>query len=291
MSLPVTLVEGTLLSVTGKAHRVKLYNDVSGGCINACYKVVTDSDTFFVKVNDTKRYPDMCKLEAMGLLKLEEAVAGSTPAVIGFADDDEKQILVMEWVETEGSNKGNWDQLGEMLADIHRQSDAQFGYTTDNYMGSLPQLNDRYDSFTDFFVQCRIDPMLKQSIDSGKLDRSASAQFQQIAGKLESLIPAEEPSLVHGDLWSGNFMFRADLSPLFIDPAIAYSHREADLAMTRLFGGFDAAFYRSYMSRHPTEPGWEDRIDLFNLYPLLVHVILFGGGYTRQVDNILRKYS
>lgn len=233
----------------------------------------------------------MCKLEAMGLLQLEQAVPGSTPTVIGFADDDDKQVLVMEWIDTEGSNKGYWEELGKMLADIHRQSDTEFGYPTDNYMGSLPQLNDRANTFTDFFVQCRIDPMLKQSIDSGKLERTANVQFERIAAKLESIIPNEEPALVHGDLWSGNFMFRADLSPLFIDPAIAYNHREADLAMTRLFGGFDPVFYRAYHSEFPLEPGWEDRADLFNLYPLLVHVILFGGGYSTQVNNILKKYN
>jgi fructosamine-3-kinase len=127
-------------------------------------------------------------------------------------------------------------------------------------------------------------------VESGWFSNSELSQFERLYHKLPGLFPKEKPRLVHGDLWSGNYLIDQDSNPVLIDPAAYFGHREVDIAMTRLFGGFDEAFYKSYNEVFPLETGWKDRIDLYNLYPLLIHVNLFGSGYVQQVKRIIAKW-
>jgi len=175
------------------------------------------------------------------------------------------------------------------LATLHKTTQEDYGLDNNNYMGSLEQVNHKKKSLIDFFIECRLIPQIEMA--GNKLSKSDHEMFEALYKRLPSILIDEQPALVHGDLWSGNFMIGNKGQPVLIDPAVAYSSREVDIAMSRLFGGFDSVFYSSYEETYPTAPGLEERIDIYNLYPLLVHVNLFGGGYYQQVKNILNRFA
>lgn len=230
----------------------------------------------------------MLKAEARGLELLSEWV--NTPAVINHGQANGWTYLLLSFVETGQRTAFFWDQLGRDLACLHRQTQATFGLEYDNYLGYLPQRNTPTKDWADFFVLHRLEPQLTQAIDRRLLWPSASRDFNRLYTRLPTLCPAEPPALVHGDLWAGNFMAGKDQQAVFIDPAPAYAHREMDLAMSRLFGGFDVRFYDAYQSAYPTAPGLAERLGVYQLYYLLAHVNLFGGGYTASVREKLQVY-
>ena len=169
---------------------------------------------------------------------------------------------------------------------MHKQTDEKFGLDFDNYIGTLPQNNTQDKNWVDFFIRNR----LLAQLDVGNYSLSVRQDFEKLFKKLPDLFPNEKPAILHGDLWSGNFLVKDRETPVLIDPAIYFGNREMDIAMCKLFGGFHADFYASYNEEFPLESDWEERINLCNLYPLLVHVNLFGGGYLNQVKNILSYY-
>jgi len=160
-----------------------------------------------------------------------------------------------------------------------------------NYIGSLHQSNQKHDKWVSFFIEERLNPQLKLAYDSGKINSSILEKFEVMFLVLEEIFPVEKPSLLHGDLWSGNLMTDNFGNPCLIDPAVYFGFREMDLAMTTLFGGFDSEFYESYQRINHLETGWQERFDICNLYPLLVHVNLFGEGYLSSVKNILKRFD
>ncbi|MFZ1692867.1 MAG: fructosamine kinase family protein, partial [Flavobacteriales bacterium] len=160
----------------------------------------------------------------------------------------------------------------------------------DNYIGSLKQVNTPAADWPSFFIHQRLEPQLRMARDAKRVEAGMAFRFERLFAKLDQLITVEPPALLHGDLWSGNFICDANAQPVLIDPAVYYGHREMDIAMTKLFGGFDSGFYAAYNDAWPMERGWEERMDLCNLYPLLVHVNLFGGGYAAQVEAALRRF-
>ncbi|HPE98523.1 MAG: fructosamine kinase family protein [Chitinophagales bacterium] len=278
-----------LLARTGLPDQLLDTLPVGGGCINDCYQLRTDQDTFFLKVNDAKAFPKMFKAEARGLTLLADHFQGAIPQVVYEEVFGDRQYLLLTWIEQGSAGPNGMALLGEFLARMHRVSAPVFGLDTDNYMGSLPQQNTPTESFADFYRDSRLMPLYKQAAERGVMH--ANAAFDKLCNRLEEIIPAENPSLVHGDLWSGNVLFDTNGTPVLIDPAVAYSHRECDIAMSMMFGGFDQSFYDAYDQNHPLVPGWEARIPLFQLYPLLVHVILFGGSYVRQAEEVIRKFG
>jgi fructosamine-3-kinase len=157
-------------------------------------------------------------------------------------------------------------------------------------MGALEQFNHQHTDGVTFFIQQRLMPQVKLALERKKIAAVHVHQFERLYIQLPQILPAEPPSLIHGDLWSGNVIEGPDGDACLIDPAVAYSHREADLAMTMLFGRFDDKFYDAYHSAFPLTQGWQERMDLWNLYPLLVHVNLFGDSYLTETVQILRKY-
>jgi fructosamine-3-kinase len=165
-----------------------------------------------------------------------------------------------------------------------------FGLDHENYIGSLTQINSVKSDWLDFYINERLGYQLKMAVDHGKLGSGTVQDFEQFYVFLESFLPSEAPSLLHGDLWGGNLMIGSAGEPVIFDPAVYYGNREVDLAMTRLFGGFSSRFYETYNEEFPLLPGYEDRIDVYQLYPLLVHVNLFGGGYISQVKSILNQF-
>jgi fructosamine-3-kinase len=261
---------------------------VHGGDINQATKVELSSSEFlFVKWNDSA--PDlMFETENKGLELLRSASTKlEIPEVILQGDD----YLALSWIEEGGGQQNSAYEFGVQLAKLHKNSDSSFGLDHDNYIGKLPQLNNSHSNWPDFFALERIEPQVKMGIESGKLTRSVLKGVEQFYAKIGSIFPTENPALLHGDLWGGNYMFTKNGGASIYDPAVYYGHREMELAMTRLFGGFPANFYDGYNDEFPLDEGFESRVNICNLYPILVHANLFGGSYCRQAENIIQRYA
>jgi fructosamine-3-kinase len=269
---------------------LRVIKRVSGGSINDCYRIMLGKKDFFVKVNVTENYPNMFLAEAQGLKLLAESHTIKVPEVIAQGVAGREQFLVLEWIEQGSSTDNAQEELGIKLAALHQNTAPQFGLEYPNYMGSLTQSNNYHLSWTDFFIVERLEPQVKIGVEKGMIYTNLLLQFTNLFKRLDQLYPHEKPALVHGDLWSGNYLINTTGEPVLIDPAVAFVHREVDIAMTSLFGGFDPAFYQSYNESFPLEKGWEKRADLWNLYPLLVHVNLFGGSYLQQVQSCLNQF-
>jgi fructosamine-3-kinase len=173
---------------------------------------------------------------------------------------------------------------------LHKNYGASFGLDHNNYIGSLKQQNNRKANWVEFFIEERLSVQLKLACDYGRIDHALLKKFESLSVKASSIIPPEKPSLLHGDLWSGNIIADENGQPCVIDPAVYYGHREAEIAFTKLFGGFDPEFYHAYQEQFPLPDGFAKRVDLYNLYPLLVHANLFGGSYLKQAISILNLY-
>lgn len=264
---------------------------VHGGSINSCLRLETDKGTFFLKENDAAAFPGMFEAEKKGLVILKNANAFIVPEVISIHEDNGTSMLLMEWLESNNSSrdKNAWLEAGKKLAELHKNTSASFGLDHHNYIGSLEQNNTQHTTWTEFYSQERILPQLKLAFDQKKIDNALMKKGERFCSSIEKIFPAGKPALLHGDLWSGNFFF-SNKGPAIFDPAVYYGHREMDLAMTKLFGGFDAAFYEGYEDEFPLEKEWRSRTDFCNLYPLLVHVNLFGGSYVHDVKGILAKF-
>jgi fructosamine-3-kinase len=249
----------------------------SGGCIHRCYRAERDGRAVFLKRNEA-RFADAFAAEADGLTAL--CAAGcAAPEPIAHGIVGASAYLVLEFLELRAS--GDFAALGTMLAAMHRRQAERFGWPRDNYIGSTPQANGACRSWMEFWRQRRMEPQLALAAQNGyRIDAPPVWRL------LEGHAPA--PSLLHGDLWSGNAGFLPDGAPVLFDPAVYYGDREADLAMTELFGGFPAQFYAAYNAAWPPAPGYERRKHLYNLYHLLNHLNLFGGGYLAQVRSVLR---
>ncbi len=264
----------TTITVNGESSIV-------GGCINNAIKINTDKGLFFVKWN-TNAKANMFQTEYNGLKVLKDTNTIRIPNVLCFDDD----FLILEFIPPSNPNNAFWEVFGQKLALMHKQTHSKFGLDFDNYIGSLYQDNTQNKNWTEFFIQNRLQAQLSIGNFSGTL----LSDFDKLFQKLPNLFPNEKPALLHGDLWNGNFLAKNGDTPMLIDPAIYYGNREIDIAMSKLFGGFNSDFYFAYNESHPLENGWEDRIQICNLYPLLVHVNLFGGAYINQVKNILSYY-
>lgn len=246
-----------------------------GGCINDCYRVSIGSVIRFLKTNSTDHAHGFAA-EAEGLAALRDA-GTRAPAPLAHGVAGKRAYLLMEWLDLSASR--DFAALGRMLAAVHRRSAARFGWPGDNCIGGTPQVNGWRDDWSSFWMERRLKPQFALAQRNGFRIALPSVKV------LERHRPM--PSLLHGDLWSGNAGFTPD-GPVVFDPAVYYGDREADLAMTELFGGFPRAFYEAYHEAWPLDPGYQRRKHLYNLYHLLNHLNLFGGGYLPQVESTLR---
>jgi protein-ribulosamine 3-kinase len=262
---------------------------LTGGDISEAFLMKTTAGDYFVKWNNQQKYPGIFEAEANGLRALASIGALHVPRVIGTGQNGDRTFMVLEFVDTKRKQPDFWEVFGKGLAIIHQTSHHQFGWEIDNYIGSLKQQNPWTDRFADFYVLNRLEPMIQMAYDRGRLDAQELSFFNLLGGRLEQLLPAERPSLLHGDLWGGNYLVNASGMPCLIDPACYYGHREADLAMMRLFGGFSHDIFHHYQQAFPLEKGWQERQPIFNLYPLLVHVVLFAGSYVAQLKEQIKK--
>lgn len=263
---------------------------IGGGSINEAYHVQSRDKSVFVKVNNANAYPGMFEAEARGLELLRTHSRFEIPKVLDTGEVDNTSYLIMDWIPSGTPDSDFWENFAVNLADLHRQNEEMFGLDHNNYIGSLPQQNENRYSWSEFYIEMRLEPQLRLARNDGLVDSDLIRSFDKLFARIENLFPEELPALIHGDLWSGNFICTGAGQATIFDPAVYYGHREMDLAMSKLFGGFDRAFFDHYNTDFPLENGWEKRIPLGQLYPLLVHVNLFGGGYVAQVKTCLRGF-
>ncbi|TAK43120.1 MAG: ketosamine-3-kinase [Saprospiraceae bacterium] len=262
----------------------------SGGDINQACLLETTRGKFFLKMNTGTAAGRMFATEAKGLQLLAKSGALRVPEVIGLGQNAGHAFLLLEYLEPGYRPPGFWEEFGAALAALHRSSAPRFGLDQDNFIGSLPQSNARHDNWPSFFTSERLQPQVVLALHGQQLITADAQNFERLYKKLPEICPEEPPALIHGDLWSGNFMCDTHGNPVLFDPAVSYSHREMDLAMSRLFGGFDRQFYRSYEEAWPLAPGFGQRLPVYQLYYLLVHVNLFGGSYAGSVRSILQQF-
>jgi len=282
--------ENVFLDVFQRRYEVHNTSFLSGGCINNTLKVTTSEGPFFLKWHKNIP-PDMFEKEALGLRLLREAGAVPVPNVFGHGTINGNHYLLMEFVDAGPPGRDYWSRLGASLAEQHKaNSHTQYGLDTDNYIGRLPQSNSWSEDWIRFLVTRRLEPQLQLAIEQGAVDSGFAARYRKLYERLGDLLPTAPPSLLHGDLWSGNVMTGPEGIAWIIDPAVYYGHREIELSFTRMFGGFGVEFYDAYEETWPLEPGFEDRVDIYNIYPSMVHVNLFGQSYLSGVARVLKKY-
>ncbi len=275
--------------VTARPFALCDRQSVGGGCINQGYRIEGEGgDRYFVKLNQASQIA-MFEAEALGLKQMAAAQAMRVPRPICLGTAGGSGYLVLEWLELGGRGQTGWAEMGRQLARLHRlaRSDRGFGWQRNNTIGSTPQINDWTPDWAEFWAEHRLGYQLRLAQRQGGRFAGSDDLLARIPALLAGHHP--EPSLVHGDLWSGNAAVMADGTPVIFDPAVYYGDREVDLAMTELFGGFPAAFYQGYEEIWPLPSGYDQRKTLYNLYHILNHFNLFGGGYGSQAQRMMEQ--
>lgn len=279
------LIENVLKQHSGASARLQVLESVGGGCINqACKATLSDGSVWFIKLSQASRI-DMFVAESDGLQAIRSTHTIYAPEPAGYGTEGSSAYLILEYLDLRGRSQ-SW-QAGEQLAAMHRHTAERFGWFRDNTIGSTMQRNRQHDDWLEFWRQERLGFQLKLARHNAYPVR-AYEQGMELAERLEVFFSGYCPqaSLLHGDLWGGNMAFTKDGRPVIFDPAVYYGDREADLAMTELFGGFDTDFYAAYKSSWPLDAGYETRKTLYNLYHILNHFNLFGGGYGMQAARM-----
>ncbi len=285
----------TIRRVFGDTVSIKRRIPVSGGDINRAYVLeLSDGGKVFMKANHREN-KDFFRAESEGLSAIRKTETVRVPAEIDAGTDGGEAFLLLEYIESGSGSRSASEELGTDLALLHMADTMQFvngglyGFTSNNYIGAGKQINTPKQTWTEFFTECRLIPQFERA---GKyFSKEEHRSIETFLGRIERyLAEPARPSLLHGDLWSGNYMIDAEGHPWLIDPAVYVGHAEADLAMTELFGGFDRTFYDAYRSAAGIDRDYKDRRDIYNLYHLLNHLNLFGSGYLHPVKSIIRRY-
>lgn len=279
---PWEAIARLISETTGEPFTVHEQRSVGGGSINSAFRISDGERHYFVKLNDASG-PAMFEAEADGLREMARTGTIKVPEPIATGMADGQAFIVMESLLLGGSGSGA--RLGHELAAMHRITQARFGWYRDNTIGSTPQYNAENADWIAFWREQRLGAQLKMAAARGG-GRTLQRQGEQLLAQLPALFSGYKPvpSLLHGDLWSGNYAFCQDGTPVIFDPAVYYGDREADIAMTELFGGFGRDFYDAYHEAWPLDEGYAVRKTLYNLYHILNHFNLFGGGYAAQAE-------
>jgi fructosamine-3-kinase len=265
------------------------FHNVGGGSINNTYQLIVNSQRkFFLKANSATKYPKLFQKEKKGLEFLNKQKILRVPSVVACNEINNYQVLVVEWIEEGLRTEQFWKKFGEQLAAMHHVTNPYFGFEEDNYMGALPQRNDRCDTWIEFFVHRRLQPQIDIAGVNHLLQSKYLTAFENLYRRLGNIFNSEQPSLLHGDLWNGNFMCDQNSDLVLIDPAVYFGHRSMDLAMTTLFGGFERSFYESYNYHFSFANNYNEQWEICNLYPLLIHLNLFGQGYLQRIWQTLK---
>jgi fructosamine-3-kinase len=242
-------------------------------------------------VNSASKFPHLFEKEKNGLALIEKQDSIKVPGIVTHFISDDQQVLVLEWIEEGSKNSQFWKTFGQQLAGLHQITNEHFGLSEDNFMGSVPQSNKQHTSWISFFTQERLLPLIQLCSKAGLLGSKHQSQFEVFCKQLPQIFDQQKPALVHGDLWSGNFMCTDNHQPVLVDPAVYFGHPSVDLAMSTLFGGFEKSFYESYNYYSPFPPNYKEQLQACNLYPLLIHLYLFGKSYLNQIEETLNKIS
>lgn len=260
---------------------------VSGGCINQGYKISGNAQDYFVKLNDAAKV-EMFVAEAIGLKKINVTQTITVPLPVCWGTAASSSYIVLQWLDLANGSNADWEVMGRNLAAMHREGKGTgFGFEISNTIGSTPQINDWMDNWPDFFAEQRIGYQLKLAERNGGNFPELKRVLEAVRAKLADRQP--EPSILHGDLWSGNAAISATGSPVIFDPAVYYGDRETDIAMTELFGGFPRTFYQGYNEAWQLDDSYQQRKSIYNLYHVLNHFNLFGGGYANQAKRIMQE--
>jgi fructosamine-3-kinase len=265
---------------------------VAGGDINDAYEARwPGGDRLFIKTRKGLA-GDAYRTEADGLRWLAEARALRIPKVVAQSGpEDAVAFLALEHMARTAPALDHDDRLGDGLAALHAAGAPGFGYIHDNWIGSLPQSNRTRETWSAFYAEARVLPLVRRAVDDGRAPASWAALAERLAARLPELAgPAEAPARLHGDLWSGNVITDSRGQPVLIDPAVYGGHREVDLAMLALFGGLSPRVVAAYEARTPLAAGWKARTRLWQIYPLLVHTVLFRGSYVDAAEAAMRAY-
>lgn len=274
---------------TGKNLNNANVTSIGGGCINSAFRLDNGSVSYFIKVN-SPQLASMFEAEAHGLHEMLATNSVRVPEVIGYGVADGHSYLALEYIPL-GSLRGNASALmGEQLARMHRAPQPYFGWHMDNTIGSTPQINDKKHDWLSFWRDERLGQQLRFAAGNGFGGRLQS-QGEKLLINLDKLLAGHEPqpALLHGDLWGGNAAADDQGNPVIFDPACYYGDREADLAMTELFGGFGGDFFAAYNAEYPVDSDYQTRKTLYNLYHIINHLNLFGGGYLGQAESMIDR--
>ena len=261
---------------------------LNGGDINQVFKVELNNQNLVIKLNKSKDLTQLFEKEKKGLELLSQSNF-IIPKPHLYGTYKSYDFLIIDYIET-GRNL-NWGDFGEKLAQLHQIEGKHFGLDHDNYIGSLMQVNEQCNEWIEFYTNHRLLALTAKARDQGLFERKHCLWIEKLCQKLDELIPTCCPSLIHGDLWSGNLLTDKSGQPVLIDPAVYYGHPEMDWAMLSLFGNYPEEAMISYQNIKPLEKGFEERVDIHQLYPLLVHLILFGRGYISGILMTLKKYT
>lgn len=268
------------------------FGPVGGGCINETYQLSFGNDRCFCKINSATKFPQLFEREANGLKLIAKQKRIKVPEVIDCFEADGQQVLLLEWIEEGERTEDFWKKFGEQLAALHQVSHEYFGLQENNYMGSVPQLNEPSNEWIGFFIGKRLQPLVEKCLLLKLLTPLHQSRFENLYKHLPDIFETQsKPSLLHGDLWSGNFMCSQTSEAVLIDTAVYFGHPSIDLGMTTLFGGFRPGFYEAYHHYSAFPPNYREQWEVCNLYPLLIHLLLFGTGYRRQIEQTLNNYD
>lgn len=283
-------IEQAIGMATGAAFRLDRQSAIGGGCINSAMRISGNGREYFIKLNDA-RLLDMFEAEADGLRELAAAQAVRVPAPICTGTSGSQAYIVMQYLVLGGrAGATGMARFGEQLAQMHRYSKDQFGWQRDNTIGSTPQPNAWRADWIVFWREQRLGYQLQLAAQRGIGARTVQ-KGEKLAAHLHAFFSDYQPpaSVLHGDLWSGNYGISEAGEAVIFDPAVYFGDRETDLAMTELFGGFGSEFYAAYNASWPLDAGYATRKLLYNLYHILNHYNLFGGGYAAQADGMLER--
>ena len=270
--------------------KIRDFQSVSGGDISTAYLIETSSNKFFLKVNSNPNALDMFLAEEKALSTIANTNTIATPKVVACSSFGNDSFILMEHIEAKAPNSYDLELFGNQLAQLHNVTSDEFGFDSNNFIGSLHQSNIEHNHWNDFYIEERLIPQFQLAKSKGLLQTNEIPIKERMKEICFFHFKNVKPSLLHGDLWNGNYLISSEGIPYLIDPAVYYGHCEVDISMSKLFGGFGKSFYQSYYDIINKDEFTESRIELYQLYYLLVHLNLFGRSYYPSVINLLKKY-
>jgi len=280
-------VEKAISDYTGNHYKISSQQEINGGCINSAYRISDGATDWFVKTNKSSLV-DMFASEADSLNEMAESNTIKVPRALCYDRVERHSYLVMEYLPLNGS--ADMEKFAHQLADMHRITSPTFGWHRDNVIGATTQINNKKNDWIDFWREQRLGFQLELAQKNG-CGRELVKQGERLIDCLEEFFGDYQPqaSMLHGDLWSGNYAALQNTTPVIFDPAFYYGDRETDIAMTTLFGGFSQQFYQAYNDAWPLDAGYQQRKELYNVYHIINHFNLFGGGYEMQAVSMLHR--